>query len=358
MPELLIHNVSKRYGDVKALDNINLYIRDGEFCVIVGPSGSGKTTLLNIIAGFTKPDDGEVLVDGKPFNHLSPRERNIGMVFQDIGLFSHKSVRKNLSFGMEIKKKDKKIIEKRVKEIATRLKIEKLLEKKPGLLSGGEAQRVAIGRTLITEPSFFLFDEPLGNLDANLRMEMLTEIKRLHLSLKKTFIYVTHDQEQALSAATIIIIMKAGKVLQAGSPREIYKKPVSIEVAEFFGISPMNLIYGSVIPYENGSLFCGAGLKIKLKEYLGTETKEVTLGIRPEDIALKTQKVEDGFGIINTVELLGDKKQIYLNIEQERPIIAVTSPKLKLNIQERIKIKLKEEGILLFDRVDGRRVYP
>lgn len=358
MPRLVLNNIFKRYGDVQALDGINLQIQDGEFCVIVGPSGSGKTTLLNIIAGFTKPDDGEVTVDGKPYNQLSPRDRNIGMVFQDIGLFSHLTVRKNISFGLEIKKSSKKDIDKRVEEIADRLKIRKLLDKKVRLLSGGEAQRVAIGRTLITNPSFFLFDEPLGNLDANLRVEMLTEIKRLHLHLKKTFIYVTHDQEQALSAASRVIIMKDGKALQKGPPREIYNNPIGKFVAEFFGVPSMNLIDGTIIPEQDGSLFQGAGLNVKVKGYSQSKKAEVTLGVRPTDVVVGNQITEDGFGTINSLELLGDKNQIYLTLEQEKSIIAVTSPEVRPELEERVKIKLKENRIFLFDRDQGGRLYP
>jgi multiple sugar transport system ATP-binding protein len=361
MPGLVLRDISKRYGDVQALDGINLQIQDGEFCVIVGPSGSGKTTLLNIIAGFVKPDNGEVLVDRKRFNELSPRDRNIGMVFQDIALFSHMTVRKNISFGLEIKK-SKKDLEKRVKEIADKLKISKLLDKKPRLLSGGEAQRVAIGRTLITEPSFFLFDEPLGNLDANLRLEMLTEIKRLHLNVKKTFIYVTHDQEQALSAATKVIIMKDGKLLQQGHPREIYNNPMDIFVAEFFGISPMNLIDGIITPVKEGSLFQGAGLSVNVKDYYHHELARVTLGVRPADIIVKDNiqdnLLEDGFGTVSAIELLGDKNQLYLVLEQEKPVIAITSPKIRPELDATVKIKLKENRIFLFDRDQGRRLHP
>jgi len=358
MPGLILKNISKKYGDVHVLDGINLQIQDGEFCVIVGPSGSGKTTLLNIIAGFTKPDDGAVIVDGKTFNQLSTQDRNIGMVFQDIGLFSHMSVRKNLSFGLEIKKKNRKEIEKRINDIADVLKISMLLDKKPGVLSGGEAQRVAIGRTLVTDPSFFLFDEPLGNLDANLSMEMLTEIKRLHQHVKKTFIYVTHDQEQALSVASRVVIIKDGKVLQEGHPAEIYNNPASKFVAEFFGVPSMNLIDGTITPAEGGSLFRGAGLIVKVKGYSQSKEAEVTLGVRPADIIVGNQIEEDGFGTVSSLELLGDKNQIYLTLEQEKTIIAIASPKMRPELDEKVKIKLKENRIFLFGRDQGGRLYP
>jgi len=358
MPELMLRNILKRYGDVKALNDISLSIKDGEFCVIVGPSGSGKTTLLNIIAGITKPDDGSVMVEGKDFDRLSSKDRNIGMVFQDIGLFSHMSVRKNISFGLEIKKKSKKEIAERVKEIAEKLKIAKLLDKAPGLLSGGEAQRVAIARTLITDPSFFLFDEPLGNLDADLRLEMLTEIKQLHLNLKKTFIYVTHDQEQALSAATRVIIMKDGKVLQEGKPGEIYNNPMNKFVADFFGMPSMNLIDGTIYPEEGGSLFRGAGLEVKLEKYPSTKKSEVTLGVRPTDIIIGPQSGEYGSGTVNSIEFLGDKNQVYITLEQKKQLVAITLPNIKPEIEEKVRIRFEENRIFFFDRYRGDRVYP
>jgi ABC-type sugar transport system ATPase subunit len=358
MPTLLFTNICKRYGDVQALDGISLDIQDGEFCVIIGPSGSGKTTLLNIIAGFIKPDEGDVIVEGQNFDQLSPRDRNIGMVFQDIGLFSHMTVRKNISFGLEIKKKNKQEIDERVNEVAERLKIGKLLDKKPGLISGGEAQRVAIGRTLISDPSLFLFDEPLGNLDADLRMEMLTEIKQLHLNLKGTFIYVTHDQEQALSVASRVIIMKDGKVIQEGDPGEIYNKPVNKFVAEFFGIQPMNLIDGKLISLADGSLFRGAGLKVKFKGYLRSKETDVTLGVRPADVMVGAQTEEDGSGTVSLIEPLGDINQIYLILEHEKQIVAISSPKVRPELGEKVRIKFRENRIFLFDRDKGRRLYP
>lgn len=358
MPGLVLKNVSKKYGDVQVLHDINLQIQDGDFCVIVGPSGSGKTTLLNIIAGFTSPDDGDVIVNGESFSRLSTSERNIGMVFQDIGLFSHLTVRKNISFGLEIKKKNRKFIDRRVNEIADLLKIGKLLDKKPGLLSGGEAQRVAIGRTLVTEPSLFLFDEPLGNLDANLSMEMVTEIKRLHQNLKKTFIYVTHDQEQALSVASRVVVMKDGRVLQEGHPTEIYNNPANKFVAEFFGVQSMNLIDGVITPAEDGSLFRGAGLSVKVKGYSPSEEAEVTLGVRPPDVVVGSQTTGDGSGKVNALELLGDKNQIYLTMEEEVNLIAVTSPKVRPELDETVKIKLKENRICLFEKDRGGRLYP
>ncbi len=359
MPELVLNGISKRYGNVRALDDLSLRIQDGDFAIIVGPSGSGKTTLLHVIAGFVKPDEGEVVVDGEPINRLLPRERNIGMVFQDIALFSHMSVRKNLSFGLEIKRGKKKEIDAKVEALADTLRIRKLLDKRPRLLSGGEAQRVAIGRALITNPSFFLFDEPMGNLDANLRMEMLTEIKKLHLELRKTFIYVTHDQEQTLAAATKVIIMKDGRIMQQGRPGEIYSNPSSRFVAEFFGISAMNLIDGRIEEAQGSPVFRGAGITLPLQRSGRFMNAAVTLGVRPEAVSIGSEEhLQNGVGTVNMVELLGDENHISLTLQQEKRITAITTPKVRPPIGERMGIGLREDRIFLFDAEYGVRLQP
>jgi len=359
MPHIVLQEISKRYGDLNVLDNINLEIKDGELCAIVGPSGSGKTTLLNIVAGFIKPDKGNVIVDGKSINHLDPRERNIGMVFQEIGLFSHMNVRRNISFGLEIKKNEKQEVEKRVQEIAEKLKIQHLLDKKPNLLSGGEAQRVAIGRTLITNPSFFLLDEPLGNLDANLRGEMLAEIKKLHMTLKKTFIYVTHDQEQALAAADRVIIMQDGRITQDGPPKAVYLNPANKFVAEFFGVLPMNMINGEIVQTEDKTLFKGGRLTVHLKKIKQPlKTTQATLGVRPENVLITNIISEDGVGEVTAVEVFGDKNLVYLDIESTHSLVALVDSKIRPNIKERMKIKLREDKTFLFYPENGERVYP
>ena len=355
MPALSLHSISKTYGDVLALDAVDLTVEDGEFCVIVGPSGSGKTTLLNILAGFIKPDNGVIKVDDKNVNHLSSRERDIGMVFQDVGLFSHLSARKNISFGLDIKRVGRREVNEQVEEIASRLKISKLLDKKPAMLSGGEAQRVAIGRALVSNPSFFIFDEPLGNLDADLKMEMLTEIKRLHMKLKKTFIYVTHDQEQALSAASKVVIMRKGNILQEGHPREIYKDPNSIFVAEFFGVPAMNLVHGAIRPQESQILFKGAGLTVPLKGTYHREEIEVVLGIRPSDVIVGKKDEGFGSGIVRSVEHLGEKNQIFIDIAGIS-IIGITTPDVRPKQDERVSVSFREDKIYLFEKDGGRRI--
>jgi ABC-type sugar transport system ATPase subunit len=355
MPAVSLHGVSKKYGDVIALDAIDLEVEDGEFCVIVGPSGSGKTTLLNILAGFIQPDNGVVKVDGRIVNHLSSRERNIGMVFQDMGLFSHLTARKNISFGLDIKRIGKQEIGESVEKIAARLKISKLLDKKPAMLSGGEAQRVAIGRALVSDPSYFIFDEPLGNLDADLKIEMLTEIKRLHMRLKKTFIYVTHDQEQALSAASKVVIMRKGHILQQGHPRSIYNDPHSMFVAEFFGVPSMNLVNGIIVSYESCAIFKGVGLTVPLKgTYHGGES-EVMLGIRPSEVIVGEKDRGVGSGTVRSVEHLGEKNQIFIDLGGVS-IIGITTPDVRPEQDERISVSFREDKIYLFEKDGGGRI--
>lgn len=357
MPELILSNISKRYESVTALDEIDMKISDGEFCVIIGPSGSGKTTLLNTIAGFIEPDSGTVFIDKENFNLLQPRDRNIGMVFQDIGLFSHMTVRKNLSFCLEIKKIPKNEIKEKVAEIAERLKIFDLLDKKPRHISGGEAQRVGIGRAIISEPSFFLFDEPLGNLDADLKLEMLAEIKQLHQNLRKTFLYVTHDQEQALSIADRVILMKDGKIIQEGHPLEIYNDPKTLFVAEFFGIQPINIIDGKIERNAGRLVFEGSGLNINLDNLSLQEGSEVVLGIRPADISIGNNPDSDGTGIVTLIEVLGDTYNVYLTLEKGQKIVAICSAEMNLTENDQVDLKLNKESIYIFDKTSGRRIY-
>ena len=230
-------------------------IEDGEFVVFVGPSGCGKTTTLRMIAGFEDPTSGEIRIDGLVVNDLEPRDRGLGMVFQTHALFPHKTVAQNIEFGLRMKKVPTEERRKRVRDVAEMVRITHLLEKMPAQCSGGESQRVALARTLVTNPSTFLLDEPLSSLDAKLRRELRAECDRLHQVLKRTFIYVTHDQEEAMTLADRIIVMRAGEVEQVGSPMEIYSNPVSYFVADFFGSPSMNLLPGAVAAEGNGMRF-------------------------------------------------------------------------------------------------------
>ena len=240
-------NLVKSFGAVQAVKDLSFTIEDGEFVVFVGPSGCGKTTTLRMIAGFEDPTSGEIRIDGRVVNDLEPRDRGLGMVFQSHALFPHKNVAQNIEFGLRMKNVPPEERVKRVREVAEMVRIGHLLEKMPSQCSGGESQRVALARTLVTNPSTFLLDEPLSSLDAKLRRELRAECDRLHETLKRTFIYVTHDQEEAMTLADRIVVMRLGEIVQIGSPMEIYSNPVNYFVADFFGSPSMNLVAGEIV---------------------------------------------------------------------------------------------------------------
>ena len=247
MASLTISNVKKHFGPLHILKGIDIAIDDGEFLVLVGPSGCGKSTLLNMIAGLDTITDGEIAIDGSRVNELHPKDRDIAMVFQSYALYPNMTVGQNIVFGLEMRGVPKPERDKAMAEVAKLLQIDHLLDRKPGQLSGGQRQRVAMGRALVRHPKIFLFDEPLSNLDAKLRVEMRTEIKKLHQRLKATIVYVTHDQIEAMTLATRIAVMKAGNLLQLGTPKEIYENPADLFVAGFMGSPSMNLIPAKVV---------------------------------------------------------------------------------------------------------------
>ena len=281
MARIELLKLNKYFGSVQAVKDLNFTIEDGEFVVFVGPSGCGKTTTLRMIAGFEDPSSGEIRIDGQVVNDLEPRDRGLGMVFQSHALFPHKNVAQNIEFGLRMKKvpHDERI--KRVREVADMVRIGHLLDKMPGQCSGGESQRIALARTLVTNPSTFLLDEPLSSLDAKLRRELRAECDRLHEVLKRTFIYVTHDQEEAMTLADRIVVMHQGEVVQVGSPLDIYNNPVSYFVADFFGSPSMNLVTGEV----TGARFRSSTFDIALPaKFADARPGPATLGIRPEHV--------------------------------------------------------------------------
>jgi multiple sugar transport system ATP-binding protein len=292
MHSLKIQGVHKRFGPVHVLKGIDIEIEPGQFLILVGPSGCGKSTLLNMIAGLETVTSGNIYIDDREVTHLSPKDRDIAMVFQSYALYPNMNIRKNISFGLEIRKVPKAEQEETVSRVAKMLQIEHLLDRKPSQLSGGQRQRVAMGRALARDPSVFLFDEPLSNLDAKLRVEMRTEIKELHLRTGTTIVYVTHDQIEAMTLGDRIAVMKDGEVQQFGSPQEIYDNPANLFVAGFMGSPSMNFIPAPVVQGE-------AGLGLKLEGAAGAfvlpagphakvleawRDKTLTLGIRPEQI--------------------------------------------------------------------------
>ncbi|MFH1997041.1 MAG: sn-glycerol-3-phosphate ABC transporter ATP-binding protein UgpC [Candidatus Omnitrophota bacterium] len=290
MAQVSLKNVSKAFpGDVWAIRDINLGIENKEFVVLVGPSGCGKSTTLRIVAGLEEPSSGDVFIGKDRVNEVPPKDRNIAMVFQNYALYPHMTVYDNMAFGLKLRKYPKSEIHTRVKDAADILSIAKLLNRKPRELSGGQRQRVAVGRAIVRKPLAFLFDEPLSNLDAKMRVQMRTEIKKLHLRLQTTMIYVTHDQVEAMTMGNRIVVMKDGNIHQVDAPTQLYDNPKNKFVAGFIGSPTMNFIDGSLVK-KNGKLFFTEGsfyVKVidemisKLTPYTG---KEISFGIRPEDI--------------------------------------------------------------------------
>ena len=277
MPEIQLQDLSKTFsGDVKAVDSLNLSIKDGEMLVLVGPSGCGKSTTLRMIAGLEEQSSGSVLVSGKDISHVHPGKREIGMVFQNYALYPHKTIYKNLSFGLQIRKTPKKEIDSLIQDISKRLKINNLLDRKPSQLSGGQKQRVALARALLRGGDIVLFDEPLSNLDASLRQDLRVEIAELHREKKFTGIFVTHDQVEAMTIGDRIAVMNEGKICQLDNPEAVYKKPANTFVASFIGTPAMNLIEGSV----NEGIFSSELFQTEVKSNIKS------IGFRPEDVLL------------------------------------------------------------------------
>ncbi|RYE08644.1 MAG: ABC transporter ATP-binding protein [Hyphomicrobiales bacterium] len=291
MSFLKLENVSKSFGNFKALDNINLEAEAGAFVVLLGPSGCGKSTLLRLITGLTEDHEGEIHIAGRRVTDLDPKDRKVAMVFQSYALYPHLSVAKNISFGMEIKRVPRAERDRKVTEAARALQLDTMLHRLPSQLSGGQRQRVAIARCLVREPDLFLFDEPLSNLDAKLRHETRVELKQLHQRLKATTIYVTHDQHEAMTLATQVVLMKDGEIVQVGTPLELYNRPANRFAATFIGFPQINLTPGRLTPEANGGArFAGAGMDLLLPATAFgapvTAPVEVELGLRPESGSL------------------------------------------------------------------------
>ena len=362
MVRVRLDSVSKYFGKVRAVEEININISDGEFVALLGPSGCGKTTTLLMIAGIYKPSKGRIYFNETDVTDVPPKDRNIGMVFQSYALYPHMTVYENIAFPLRIKKVPKTEINHKVKEIAKLLRIENLLDRKPGQLSGGQQQRVALARALVKRPDVLLLDEPLSNLDALLRVYMRAELKRLQRELNITTIYVTHDQIEALSMAHRIVVMNEGRVQQIGAPDEIYNKPANTFVASFIGTPPMNLIPCSFIE-ENNSYFieCSA-IKLPLVKDVGNlirnniSSSEVILGVRPEDIDI-IHGNEEGHATAHVLvtEPLG--RDVVVTTDVGGNIIKIVTTPLKSPTPgEKIKIKFRTKKIHIFDKKFGKAI--
>ena len=355
MSRIELQNLRKEFGSTVAVNDLNLTIEDGEFIVFVGPSGCGKTTTLRMIAGFEDPTSGEIRIGGQIVNELEPRDRDLGMVFQSHALFPHKNVADNIAFGLRMKKVPKEEQVRKVQEVSELVHITHLLGKMPAQCSGGESQRIALARTLVTEPSNFLLDEPLSSLDAKLRRELRAECDRLHDELQKTFIYVTHDQEEAMTLADRIVVMNQGRIVQMGSPMEIYSNPTSYFVADFFGNPAMNLVTGTIVGGENGTKFESPIFTVALpRQFNNAPPGKATLGIRPENV----QVAAEGAGIPSTVSLvepLGKDTLLYFEANTERPFVAVVEGTQTFKRHQSVNLVFPDEKVFLFGE-DGDRI--
>ncbi len=314
----------KTYGKTEVLHGINLEVADGEFVVFVGPSGCGKSTTLRLLAGLEEATSGDILIGDRIVNNLEPKERNIAMVFQNYAIYPHMSVRKNIGFGLKTAKMSKEDKEKRIDEVGEILGMTDLLERRPAQLSGGQRQRVAIGRAMVRDPSVFLFDEPLSNLDAQLRTQMRLEIKKLHQRVGTTIIFVTHDQVEAMTLADRIVIMKDGHIQQVGSPTQVYEQPANLFVAQFIGAPSMNILAGtkvkSGIELETGGLL---GVNV------GNIGQQIKVGVRPNDLMLTDDHSKALFnGEVSVVEPLGAETLVYVMVGEEEVVASVSGKEM------------------------------
>ncbi|MBB4008805.1 ABC transporter ATP-binding protein [Allorhizobium taibaishanense] len=357
MGALTLKGLSKAYGAVKVLHDIDLSIDNGEFVVFVGPSGCGKSTLLRIIAGLEEITSGEIKIDGRDVAKLSPAERQIAMVFQSYALYPHMSVRKNLAFGLENLKFKRDEIEARIAEAARMLAIEPYLDRKPRQLSGGQRQRVAIGRAIVREPEIFLFDEPLSNLDAALRVQTRAEITRLHRDIKTTMIYVTHDQVEAMTMADKIVVLRAGRVEQVGTPLDLFENPCNLFVAGFLGSPRMNMLKGQIVNIDNGVAQIDVGHPHRLSASVDMAVtrpgQDVLVGIRPAHFA-RTET--DGLPFVTGYcESLGTETYLYGKIEgQEEQVILHQAGHLAVAEGTRLQIAPTAGAVHVFDPATER----
>jgi multiple sugar transport system ATP-binding protein len=351
-PALETKALAKSYGAVHILHDINVSMGQGEFLVLVGPSGCGKSTLLNCIAGLEEITAGALMIGGKDVTHEPPKDRDIAMVFQSYALYPTMSVGENIGFGMKIRKTPPAEMRRKITEVATLLQIDHLLDRRPSQLSGGQRQRVAMGRALVRDPKLFLFDEPLSNLDAKLRVEMRAEIKRLHKSTGASIVYVTHDQIEAMTLATRIVVLKGGHVQQIGTPEDIYDRPANTFVADFMGSPPMNLIPARV---EGGAIVAD-GLRIDAGGRSGLPA-EVTLGLRPEHLSLAGDARPDLTVTAQMVENTGAESYLSFQLAG-KPVTARLPGRVQATEGSAVGLRLDQRAICLFDAKTGLRIAP
>src|SRR5579863_5933703 len=353
MAPIGVIDVRKAYGALEVVHGVSIDIADGDFVVLVGPSGCGKSTLLRMIAGLESITSGAVKIGGRVVNRLAPKDRDIAMVFQNYALYPHKTVAENMGFALKLRGRPKAEIDQRVQRAAEILDVGKLLDRYPRQLSGGQRQRVAMGRAIVGDPQVFLFDEPLSNLDAKLRVQMRAEIKELHQRLGTTTIYVTHDQIEAMTMADRIVVMRDGIVEQVGLPLELYDRPSSMFVASFIGSPSMNLLRGS-IRWEGGpSFLTDEGAKLPLKSAPeGSNGRPCVYGVRPEHLLLGGEAIQ---ARVSVVEPTGSETQVFATIGAQ-PIVGVFRERIKARPGETLGLAPNLDAVHLFDSTTGARL--
>jgi multiple sugar transport system ATP-binding protein len=356
---IVLQDLVKKFGAHTAVKGVSLDIDDGEFLIMVGPSGCGKTTTLNMISGLVIPTSGEITIGDRVVTDTEPGERGLGMVFQDLALFPHMTVFDNIAFGLRVKNVGAVEIDQRVRNAADAMHIGMLLDKRPGQCSGGEAQRVALARTVVTNPSVYLMDEPLSSLDAKLRIDMRTELKHLHERLRSTFVYVTHDQAEAMTMADRIVVMNAGSIEQLGKPLDIYRRPQSQFVAGFFGMPTMNFIPGEIVGDSETPKFRSPGLEATLANDLdpATSGRRIVLGVRAEHVVAVDENSAGAIAAtVNLIEPLGDATLVFFDYGGANRLVAKVDPDLPFAPGDPIHFKLDVSNCHLFSVEGGHRL--
>jgi multiple sugar transport system ATP-binding protein len=352
--------VTKRYGDFVALQGIDLDIAPGEFVVLLGPSGCGKSTLLKIIAGLEDASEGEVYINGQLANYLRPKERDVAMVFQNYALYPHMTVETNIGFPLAMRRHTKAVVAERVREVAALVGLTDHLTKYPDQLSGGQRQRVALGRAIIREPVAFLMDEPLSNLDALLRVQMRTELLKLHKRVGRTTIYVTHDQIEAMTMADRIVVLRDGVMKQVGTPSEVYSRPADTFIAIFVGSPPMNLIPGRLLTAEGGQRFQGPiGVDLAALGPIANAGEAVTLGVRPENVELSRSGAVDAIpGRVELIEAVGADTFLSVGVAEGTTVMVRVSADTRVQEGDCLHLRLPPQRLLLFDAAGNRVALP
>ena len=352
MARVLLENVTKRYdGNVLAVDSCNLHIASGEFLVLLGPSGCGKTTTLRMVAGLEDITAGTLSIGERVVNEVPPKDRDIAMVFQNYALYPHMSVFDNMAFGLRLRKTPKGEISQRVEDAATILDIAHLLKRKPKALSGGQRQRVAMGRAIVRDPQVFLFDEPLSNLDAKLRVQMRVEISRLHQRLNRTILYVTHDQVEAMTLADRIAIMKDGVLQQTGTPIDVYDQPVNVFVAGFIGSPSMNFVDGTVARVGDALFVESDGVRLRLDPAMAAflpDDPKVKAGFRAQNTTVADESEPDGWdAVVEFVEHMGSEKYVHVRAGEQR-LVARTGGTFDVSVGDGMRLAVPPDRILIF----------